>query len=293
MIDSTDAQVHRAGAHATARARRSSTRSTWRTARSASRRSCRWRDATARALVVGCIDEDKQQGMAVTRAAQARGRRALATSCSPRSTALARGHLIFDPLVFPVRHRRRATTSARRWRRSRACALIKAALPATCKTMLGISNVSLRPARRRAARCSTRVFLYHCTKAGPRLAIVNSEKLERYAVDPRGGAAARRGPALRRAGDDPVAAFAAHFRERKPSAGGRSSTLPLDERLARYIIEGTQGRPDRRPRAEARRRPTPLDIINGPLMTGMDEVGPPLQRQRAHRRRGAPVAPRR
>ena len=64
----------------------------------------------------------------------------------------------------------------------------------TCKTILGISNVSFGlPAAGREVLNS--VFLYHCTKAGLDLAIVNAEKLERYAVDPRGGAPARRGPA--------------------------------------------------------------------------------------------------
>ena len=41
---------------------------------------------TAAAVVVGCIDEDKQQGMAVTRAAQARHRGADPRRCSPAST---------------------------------------------------------------------------------------------------------------------------------------------------------------------------------------------------------------
>ena len=51
-----------------------------------------------------------------------------------------------------------------------------------------------------------------------------------------------------------------------------ASTLPLDERLANYIIEGTKdgliADLDRKLEEAA-----PLDIINGPLMAGMDEVG--------------------
>ena len=49
--------------------------------------------------------------------------------------------------------------------------------------------------------------------------------------------------------------------------------LPLDERLANYIIEGTRDgliADLERKRAEGA---APLDIINGPLMTGMAEVG--------------------
>ena len=49
--------------------------------------------------------------------------------------------------------------------------------------------------------------------------------------------------------------------------------MPLDQRLANYIIEGSKdGLVDdlNRKRAEG---VAPLDIINGPLMTGMAEVG--------------------
>ena len=48
-------------------------------------------------------------------------------------------------------------------------------------------------------------------------------------------------------------------------------TLTLDERLANYIVEGTkQGlQEDLSLALEEGRKP--LDIINGPLMTGMDE----------------------
>jgi 5-methyltetrahydrofolate--homocysteine methyltransferase len=68
-----------------------------------------------------------------------------------------------------------------------------------------------------------------------------------------------------------VAAFAAHFRDRK-KAPAAASTLTLDERLARYIVEGSRdgltADLDLKLKEAA-----PLDIINGPLMTGMDEVG--------------------
>ena len=56
------------------------------------------------------------------------------------------------------------------------------AFPA-CSTVLGISNVSFGlPAAGREVLNA--VFLYHCTVAGLDLAIVNSEKLERYASIP-------------------------------------------------------------------------------------------------------------
>src|SRR5205823_7897542 len=60
--------------------------------------------------------------------------------------------------------------------------LIKQALP-DVRTILGISNVSfgLPPGAREVVNS---VFLYYCTKAGLDLAIVNTEKIERFASIP-------------------------------------------------------------------------------------------------------------
>src|SRR5205814_2276620 len=73
-------------------------------------------------------------------------------------------------------------------------------------------------------------------------------------------------------GADPVAAFAAYFREKKKVPAAATRARSLDERLARYIVEGSRdGLVDdlNVKLGEA----TPLEIINGPLMRGMDEVG--------------------
>ena len=52
-----------------------------------------------------------------------------------------------------------------------------------CLTVLGVSNVSfgLPPVGREVLNA---VYLYHCTQAGLDYAIVNTEKLERYASIP-------------------------------------------------------------------------------------------------------------
>ena len=70
-----------------------------------------------------------------------------------------------------------------------------------------------------------------------------------------------------------MAAFAAHFRDKKPAATvDERKSLPLDERLALAIIEGIkEGLAD--DLDEAMQARLPLEIINGPLMAGMDEVG--------------------
>ena len=218
------------------------------------------------AVVVGCIDEDKQQGMAVTRA------RKLAVA--ERSHALLTGKyglpardLIFDALVFPV------GTGDKNYIGSAVETIegiraIKARFP-ECKTILGISNVSfgLPPTGREVLNA---VFLYQCTKAGLDYAIVNTERLERYPSIPEEERRLAEDLIYWR-GADPVAAFAAHFRGRKQEAK-TAVALPLDERLARYIVEGTKdGLLD--DLARKLEEAGALEIINGPLMKGMEEVG--------------------
>jgi 5-methyltetrahydrofolate--homocysteine methyltransferase len=218
------------------------------------------------AVVVGCIDEDKRQGMAVTRArklAIAERSHELLT----RKYGLPERDLIFDALVFPVgtgdvNYVGSAVETIEGIR------AIKQRFP-ECKTILGISNVSfgLPPAGREVLNS---VFLYHCTKAGLDYAIVNTERLERYPSIPEEERRLAEDLIYVR-GDDPVGAFAAHFRERR-KAPPAAQTLTLDERLARYIVEGSRDGLVDDLNAKLREA-APLDIVNGPLMRGMDEVG--------------------
>ena len=220
------------------------------------------------ALVVGCIDDDKLQAQAITRERK--------LEIALRSHQLLTGKygipeedLIFDPLVFP------AGTGDENYVGSAAetiegVRLIKEALPNT-KTVLGISNVSfgLPPAGREVFNS---VFLYHCVQAGLDMAIVNSEMMQRYTSIPEEERLLSEDLIWNR-GDDPVAAFAAHFRDKAPkSTTEERRNLPLDERLALAIIEGTkEGLAE--DLTEALQGRAPLEVINGPLMAGMDEVG--------------------
>ena len=220
------------------------------------------------ALVVGCIDDDPNQAQAITRERKVeiaqRSHRLLT-----EKYGVAEQDIIFDPLVFP------AGTGDVNYVGSAAetiegVRLIKAALPNT-KTVLGISNVSFGlPVAGREVFNS--VFLYHCVQAGLDMAIVNSELMQRYTTIPEAERKLSEDLIWNR-GDDPVAAFAAHFRDRAPrSTIEERSALPLDERLANCIIEGSkEGLADDLDLAMLER--VPLDIINGPLMAGMDEVG--------------------
>ena len=215
------------------------------------------------ALIVGCIDE---VGMAVTRQRK--------LEVAERSHALLTGKygmaeedLYFDPLVFPCASgdQQYVGSAVETIEGVRA---IKQRFPRS-KTVLGISNVSFGlPTSGREVLNS--VFLYHCTQAGLDMALVNSEKLERYPSLPEEERRLSEELLFNR-GPDPITPFAAHFRERKPPARAMS-TLPLDERLQRYVIEGSRDGL----LADldlALREKKPLEIINGPLMAGMDEVG--------------------
>jgi 5-methyltetrahydrofolate--homocysteine methyltransferase len=218
------------------------------------------------AVVCGTIDEDKEHGMAVTRERKlevARRSYELMTT----KYGIAGEDIIWDPLTFPC-----ATGDAKYVGSAvetiEGIRLLKEAFPET-KTILGISNVSfgLPDAGREILNS---VFLYHCTKAGLDLAIVNTEKLERYASIAEEDRHLAEDLLWNR-GDDIIARFAARFREARPKKAD-ARALPLDERLARAIVEGTKE--GLIADLELKRADTaPLDIINGPLMKGMDEVG--------------------
>jgi 5-methyltetrahydrofolate--homocysteine methyltransferase len=220
------------------------------------------------ALVVGCIDEDKQQAQAITRARKL----AIAERSFELLTSkygVAPEDIIFDPLVFPV-GTGDANYAGSAVETVEGIRLIKQALP-QCKTILGISNVSFGlPEAGREVLNS--VMLYHCVQAGLDLAIVNSEKLQRYpSISEEERTLAEN--LIWPSGDDPIAAFAAYFGSKKAKRTREErKSLPLDERLALYILEGSRdGLID--DLNEALQSKRPLEIINGPLMKGMDEVG--------------------
>ncbi|HTU44485.1 MAG TPA: methionine synthase [Bryobacteraceae bacterium] len=252
-------------------------------------------------LVVGCIDEDPVQAQAFTR------ERKLAVA--ERSVELLTGKygiapedIIIDPLVFPC------ATGDENYiggavETIEAIRLIKEKIPYV-KTVLGISNISFGlPAAAREVVNS--VFLHYCTKAGLDLAIVNAEKLERFASIPEEerrlteALLANKPPVNVPAGHPDaavfegvpedwreqtreqkiavnqfhIAAIAEHFRGATGRTKKATADLPLDERLANYIIEGTKDGliPDLD--LKLREGMAPLDVINGALMAGMSEVG--------------------
>lgn len=183
----------------------------------------------------------------------------------------------WDPLVFPCGTGDAAYlgSAAQTVEGVRA---VKELFPDT-KTILGISNVSFGlPNAGREVLNS--VFLYHCTKAGLDAAIVNTEKLARYADIPQEERELAESLIFLplgdvEAGNRAVEAFTAHFRGKSSVAARPRTELPLEQRIARAVVEGSKtGLEDDLAQALADPRwPEPLDIINGPLMTGMSEVG--------------------
>src|ERR1700704_2510735 len=253
------------------------------------------------AVVCGCIDEDKLQAQAFTRERKLAIAQRSYTLLTEKY-GLAPEDIVFDPLVFPC------ATGDENYiggavETMEGIRLIKRALPDT-RTILGISNVSFGlPAGAREVVNS--VFLYYCTKAGLDLAIVNTEKLERFASIPEHERRLAENllfshpptnvpaehPQAALLADVPkdwrtqskeqkaavnqhyIAAIAEHFRTATKKQKISAADLPLDERLANYIIEGTRDglvADLERKRSEGT---APLDIVNGPLMAGMAEVG--------------------
>lgn len=176
--------------------------------------------------------------------------------------------LIFDTLVFPVGTGDEQYIGSAK-ETIEGIRVIKEAMP-ECHTILGISNISFGlPEAGREVLNS--VFLYECTKAGLDYAIVNTEKLERYASIPEEERRLSE-ELLYNTNDATLAAFVAAFRNKKVEKKEKISNLSLEERLASYVVEGSKEGllPDLE---QALAKYTALQVINGPLMRGMEEVG--------------------
>lgn len=217
------------------------------------------------AVVVGTIDEE---GMAVTAERKLEiARRSY--DLLVHTYGLNPRDLIFDPLVFPAGTGDKQYFGAAK-ETVEGIRLIKEAMP-ECQTILGVSNVSfgLPPAGREVLNS---VFLYHCTKAGLDYAIVNTEKLERFASIPEENVKMAE-KLLFETSDEALAAFTEYYRGKVQEKKAPKSTMTLAERLANDVVEGTKEGliPDLE--QALKEYPDPLAIINGPLMDGMAEVG--------------------
>jgi 5-methyltetrahydrofolate--homocysteine methyltransferase len=216
-------------------------------------------------VVVGTIDE---KGMGVS------AKRKLEIATRSYELLVNKYHvspsdIIFDPLVFPV------GTGDEQYIGSanetvEGIRLIKEKFP-KCLTILGVSNVSfgLPPVGREILNA---VYLYHCTQAGLDYAIVNTEKLERFASISKEEITMAE-DLLFKTTEESLAVFTEFYRGKKKETKSKLPDMTLEERLQYYILEGTKEGliPDLE--IALKQYETPLKIINGPLMDGMKEVG--------------------
>ena len=188
------------------------------------------------ALIVGCIDEDKVQAQAITRSRKLEIARR-SNELLIEKYGVPAEDVIFDPLVFPIGTGDENYIGAG-VETIEGVRLIKQALP-HAKTILGISNVSfgLPPAGREVLNS---VFLYHCVQAGLDMAIVNSEGMMRYASISEEDRRICEDLIWWR-GDDPIRAFAAHFRERRVEISKEQrENFSTDQRVTNCVIEGSK-----------------------------------------------------
>lgn len=217
------------------------------------------------AVVVGTIDEIGM-GVTVERKLEIAKR---SYELLVHKYEVAPQDIIFDPLVFPV------GTGDEQYIGSAKATVdgissIKEHFPES-QTILGISNVSFGlPAVGREILNS--VFLYHCTQAGLDYAIVNTEKLERFASISKEEIHMAE-QLLFETTSETLERFTEFYRDKKKEAKNLMADMSLEERLSYYVVEGTKEGLHQDLDLALLDYPSPLDIINGPLMDGMKEVG--------------------
>jgi 5-methyltetrahydrofolate--homocysteine methyltransferase len=186
--------------------------------------------------------------------------------------------IIFDPNIFAVatgiaEHNRYAIDflEATRW--------IKANLP-HAKVSGGVSNLSFSFRGQDSVREAMHAaFLYHARQAGMDMGIVNASQLEVYAeIEP--GLLERVEDVLFDRRDDATERLVT-FAEQL-SAGGEEAReevrlawrdAPVEERLTHALVKGIVEFIEEDTEEARRQFATPLEVIEGPLMDGMNVVG--------------------
>jgi 5-methyltetrahydrofolate--homocysteine methyltransferase len=184
--------------------------------------------------------------------------------------------IIFDPNIFAIatgiaEHNRYAVDFIEAARR------IKEACPGAMISG-GLSNLSFSfRGQDRIREAIHSVFLYHAIKAGLDMAIVNAGQLEIYdEIDPRLRAAVE-DVVLNRTDDatERLLELAQEFQ-----GGGRTEVsdeqwrlLPVHDRLVHALVKGINSHVEEDTEEARRSAKRALDVIEGPLMDGMNVVG--------------------
>jgi 5-methyltetrahydrofolate--homocysteine methyltransferase len=184
--------------------------------------------------------------------------------------------IIFDPNVLTVatgieEHNNYAVDfiEATRW--------IKANLP-RCKVSGGISNISFSFRGNTLVREAMHsAFLYHAIKAGLDMGIVNAGQLAVYEEIPRDLLELVEDVLLNRRADatERLVVFAETVKQKDKAAAQEEAwrQAPAEERLSHALVKGIVDYIEADVEEARLKFPKPLDVIEGPLMAGMNIVG--------------------
>ena len=217
------------------------------------------------AVVVGLIDEE---GMAVSLEKKIKVARR-SYELLTKKYGIDERDIIFDTLVFPV------ATGDQKYIGSASATIeaireIKKEMP-NVKTILGVSNISfgLPIAGREVLNT---YYMNKAYEAGLDFAIVNTEKI--IPMDEISDEEKELSEnILFHTDDENVSKFANFYRDKKATKKKVDvSNLTVEEKVANLVVEGSK-KDLTVLLDELLKKYTPIEIINGPLMTGMDEVG--------------------
>ena len=217
------------------------------------------------AVVVGLIDEE---GMAVSLEKKIKVARR-SYELLTKKYGIDERDIIFDTLVFPV------ATGDQKYIGSASATIeaireIKKEMP-NVKTILGVSNISfgLPIAGREVLNT---YYMNKAYEAGLDFAIVNTEKI--IPMDEISDEEKELSEnILFHTDDENVSKFANFYRDKKATKKKVDvSNLTVEEKVANLVVEGSK-KDLTILLDELLKKYTPIEIINGPLMTGMDEVG--------------------
>ena len=185
--------------------------------------------------------------------------------------------IIFDPNIFAVatgieEHNEYAINFIE------ACREIKQRCPGA-KISGGVSNISFSfRGNDKVREAMHSAFLYHATKAGMDMGIVNAGMIEVYDEIPKELLTLVENVLFNKNPNatDELTTFA----ETLKGAGGKAVTkdlawreLSLEQRLTHSLVRGIDEFVDEDTELARQKYPTPLSIIEGPLMDGMNVVG--------------------
>ncbi len=184
--------------------------------------------------------------------------------------------IIFDPNIFPVatgmeEHRRNALDffEATKW--------IKENLP-YAKVSGGVSNVSFSfRGNNKVREAMHSAFLFHAVKNGMDMAIVNPSQLEVYdSIDPE---LLKRIEAVLLNTDEnaeeALLDFALNVKQdvKQEATADEWRSLPIEKRLEHALVKGITSHIIEDTEEARLALPSPLKVIEGPLMDGMNTVG--------------------